>query len=330
MYCILQNPLQPPKTKPDSGLSHATPAPQEVSIFPPNQSHASIVDLHLRRSSNGKQRTTAPTPPSNPANIHLRRTHTVNAKAEHTPRLTPSSHSCNRQLRPSRPLPKNATHPLPNPQPNPLHLRQHRASSPQINTASSYPRTYTTKAARSTHQKSINKPYDTASGVTYYGFRYYDPVTGRWPSRDPIHEMKGASSYRMVENNPIKYIDYLGLDPLVGWGIGKLVSYVPGVGYVVTTATGAKYYIGKVFGVQVCWPWSNGKKDIKLYKPKCKVQCKDDVTGYYSYYNGTYSKTEEVECSGGSWNTVNVLNKTKCSAKCPKCTTLTFTQEFHR
>jgi RHS repeat-associated protein len=28
----------------------------------------------------------------------------------------------------------------------------------------------------------------TASGMFYYGFRYYDPETGRWPSRDPIGE----------------------------------------------------------------------------------------------------------------------------------------------
>ena len=26
---------------------------------------------------------------------------------------------------------------------------------------------------------------ETASGMFFYGFRYYDPVTGRWPSRDP-------------------------------------------------------------------------------------------------------------------------------------------------
>jgi RHS repeat-associated protein len=27
---------------------------------------------------------------------------------------------------------------------------------------------------------------ETTSGMFYYGFRYYDPVTGRWPNRDPI------------------------------------------------------------------------------------------------------------------------------------------------
>ena len=44
-----------------------------------------------------------------------------------------------------------------------------------------------------------------------YGFRYYDPVTGRWPSRDPIEERGGINLYGMVGNNPISRIDRLGL-----------------------------------------------------------------------------------------------------------------------
>jgi RHS repeat-associated protein len=47
--------------------------------------------------------------------------------------------------------------------------------------------------------------------VTYYGFRYYDPVTGRWPSRDPIEERGGLNLYAMVGNNPVNAWDYLGL-----------------------------------------------------------------------------------------------------------------------
>ncbi len=48
----------------------------------------------------------------------------------------------------------------------------------------------------------------------YYGFRYYDPVTGRWPSRDPIGEAGGLNLYGMVGNNPVNYWDYLGLQSL--------------------------------------------------------------------------------------------------------------------
>jgi RHS repeat-associated protein len=54
--------------------------------------------------------------------------------------------------------------------------------------------------------------YDFASGVTYYGFRYYDPQTGRWPSRDPIEEAGGMSLYAFVGNNTVNAIDNLGLE----------------------------------------------------------------------------------------------------------------------
>jgi len=47
--------------------------------------------------------------------------------------------------------------------------------------------------------------------VLYYGYRYYDPTTGRWPSRDPIGERGGINLYGMVGNNPINQIDILGL-----------------------------------------------------------------------------------------------------------------------
>ncbi|MFI2796194.1 RHS repeat-associated core domain-containing protein, partial [Haloferula sp. A504] len=37
-------------------------------------------------------------------------------------------------------------------------------------------------------------------GVTYYGYRWYDPVTGRWPSRDLIEERGGVNLYVFVGN----------------------------------------------------------------------------------------------------------------------------------
>jgi RHS repeat-associated protein len=49
------------------------------------------------------------------------------------------------------------------------------------------------------------------SQVRYYGYRYYDPVTGRWPSRDPIGERGGANLYGMVGNDAVGSWDYLGL-----------------------------------------------------------------------------------------------------------------------
>jgi len=51
--------------------------------------------------------------------------------------------------------------------------------------------------------------------LRYYGYRYYDPLTGRWPSRDPIGEMGGVSLYHFLHNDSVGNIDYLGQSPLI-------------------------------------------------------------------------------------------------------------------
>ena len=50
--------------------------------------------------------------------------------------------------------------------------------------------------------------------MAYYGYRYYDPITGRWPSRDPIGERGGINLYGFVFNNSLSWIDLLGGAPL--------------------------------------------------------------------------------------------------------------------
>ena len=47
--------------------------------------------------------------------------------------------------------------------------------------------------------------------VTVYGYRWYDPVTGRWPSRDPIEERGGINLYGFVGNDGVNKRDVLGL-----------------------------------------------------------------------------------------------------------------------
>jgi RHS repeat-associated protein len=64
------------------------------------------------------------------------------------------------------------------------------------------------------------KPADRVTGLLYYGYRYYDPVTGRWPSRDPIEEQGGLNLYGFCFNAPIFWTDDLGHTPMSGWGSG--------------------------------------------------------------------------------------------------------------
>ncbi len=54
------------------------------------------------------------------------------------------------------------------------------------------------------------KKRDAETGLYYYGYRYYDPVTGRWPSRDPIEESGGSNLYNFGPNSPINGCDVLG------------------------------------------------------------------------------------------------------------------------
>ena len=62
--------------------------------------------------------------------------------------------------------------------------------------------------------------------MTYYAYRYYDPVTGRWPSRDPIEESGGVNLYGFVRNVGVSYFDVLGL--ILYWGPrdGRLLDKV--------------------------------------------------------------------------------------------------------
>src|SRR5208282_2127882 len=51
------------------------------------------------------------------------------------------------------------------------------------------------------------------TGLYYYRARYHDPSTGRFVSADPIgFNSSGANLYAYAQNNPINYVDRLGLD----------------------------------------------------------------------------------------------------------------------
>ena len=58
----------------------------------------------------------------------------------------------------------------------------------------------------------------TASGVYYYGYRFYDPESGRWINRDPIEEAGGYNLYAFVANDGVGKLDWHGLKKVyVGW-----------------------------------------------------------------------------------------------------------------
>ena len=57
------------------------------------------------------------------------------------------------------------------------------------------------------------KYHDAETGLGYWGYRYYNPVLGRWINRDPLGEDGGMHLYCYVTNGAASRLDALGLLP---------------------------------------------------------------------------------------------------------------------
>lgn len=69
---------------------------------------------------------------------------------------------------------------------------------------------------------------DDESGLIYYGYRYYNPISGRWISRDSSGEVNGLHLYGFCRNSAIQSFDYDGdsVQDIVQWflPISKAIS----------------------------------------------------------------------------------------------------------
>lgn len=68
---------------------------------------------------------------------------------------------------------------------------------------------------------------DRETGMNYYGYRYYNPSTGRWLSRDPIAERGGVNLVALGRNDAINQIDILGMKMSPGNDPPNIRSYLP-------------------------------------------------------------------------------------------------------
>jgi RHS repeat-associated protein len=70
------------------------------------------------------------------------------------------------------------------------------------------------------------KPLDLTTGLYYYGYRFYDPETGRWPSRDPIEEEGGINLYGFVGNDGVGGVDVLGMEEMTKDDLDSLLKWL--------------------------------------------------------------------------------------------------------
>jgi RHS repeat-associated protein len=78
--------------------------------------------------------------------------------------------------------------------------------------------------------KFTGKEMDTETGYQYFGARYYNSDISIWLSVDPLaSDFPNISPYNYVEQNPVKYIDEEGENP-IGALIGAAVGAVKEIG----------------------------------------------------------------------------------------------------
>ena len=91
--------------------------------------------------------------------------------------------------------------------------------------------------------------YDPDTKLTHFGYREYDPFTGRWTSKDPIGFKGGDSNlYGYVLNDPVNLVDPWGLynDPrLNGKGVPNAMG---GNTAISSTSFGAGFGAGFMVG----------------------------------------------------------------------------------
>ena len=85
---------------------------------------------------------------------------------------------------------------------------------------------------------SLARRESTRTGLHYYGFRQYDPVTGRWPSRDPLGDeaffaqytfgLDAAEEGELRKNRPSTDYLYCSNDPLGFVDAFGLLEIIPG------------------------------------------------------------------------------------------------------
>ena len=133
------------------------------------------------------------------------------------------------------------------------------------------------------------KPYDTATGLSYMGARYYDPLTGRFTGVDPKGfdqaNLQSFNRYAYANNNPYKFVDPDGRETQVIITKDYLVDF---------TAFGNRIKLGE-YGSHAAVRVDNPSGSPVLYDPAGSYNPRDEngpVRGSGDILEGKHANLE--------------------------------------
>jgi RHS repeat-associated protein len=129
-------------------------------------------------------------------------------------------------------------------------------------------------AANLNRYQFSTKPIERISGLAFYGFRYFSITRSRWLRRDVIQESGGINLFGFVDNNPINFIDRLGMETYGDTTTGSLVP---------NSANPSYDCIGHALGVQQ--PVTKALVDANTLEIDCddlKCSCGEHLIIKYS------------------------------------------------
>ncbi|ABW66652.1 NHL domain-containing protein [Desulfosudis oleivorans] len=160
--------------------------------------------------------------------------------------------------------------------------------------------------------------YDKDTGLVRFGYRDYDPNTGRWTAKDPIGFNGGASDlYGYCLNDPVNMIDGIGL---AGFAIDAGGGYGTGWG-TNNYSEGGSAGTGLFIGVK---PDTGGYAQLGAYTYQSYA---DEIPGARlgAGFNATYYKGDSADFFKGEMNytmlTLFIASLTKYSDPCTGKTT---------
>lgn len=139
------------------------------------------------------------------------------------------------------------------------------------------------------------RPWDQEMGLYYNDNRYYDPIEGRFVSKDPIGFAGGLNVYGYVQNNSINFTDPFGLLAQCRTGLDSLLGF----------------QIGPAHHEYQCWTDSSGETTCRGFGRDPNSNIVDALTGTVA---GKIIKDSENVSHGKSTCTTD--DKNKCMDQC--------------